>query len=94
MADSGCAKPKEPPNLFTVAGEDGPRLSQQNQTILDRLREGPAMNFELMRLSGAMNPSARISEVRQYLQSIGEDLKATPEGKGVWRYRIWRYRII
>jgi len=91
QSQSGCGKMQEPMPLFDVSGaaeSDRPRLSRQATIMLERLKKGPATNYELANLSRALNPSARISDVRKYLRSNGKDLKAAPISDGVWKYEI------
>lgn len=45
-----------------VEKEERPRLTGQNQAILERLRRGPATNFELAEIS--LKYTSRISDVR------------------------------
>lgn len=62
--------------------EDRPRLSRQCVKILERLRQSPATNVELVHI--AMNLTGRISEIRQAGFSIvGKRLH-----DGVWEYRL------
>lgn len=44
--------------------DERPRLSGQNQAILERLRRGPATNRQLMSI--ALNYRARISDLRAH----------------------------
>lgn len=46
-----------------VAASDIPRLSAQSAAILDRLKQGPATNFELSRI--ALRYSARIHDLKK-----------------------------
>ena len=45
-----------------VEKEERPRLTGQNQEILERLQQGPATNFELNKI--AMKYTSRISDLR------------------------------
>ena len=54
-------EPTPVPLNSTVPPEEAPRLSRQHETILARLREGPATNAELGRI--AQRFSARLNEI-------------------------------
>lgn len=71
-----------------VNDADKERLTGQNGLVLARLEQGPATGPELMRLMGSMNPSARISDVRAWLQRRGKTIKSRRVGDGGWEYRI------
>ncbi len=57
--DSRPAKRVDPMN---VPREDVPRLSKQCAAVLDRLRRGPATNWELAAIS--LKYTSRISDIR------------------------------
>ncbi len=67
---------------------DRDRLSGQNGLVLARLEQGPATGPELMMLMGAMNPSARISDVRAWLRKRGKTIRSKRIDGGVWMYSI------
>jgi hypothetical protein len=79
------------PTNATVALVDTERLTGQNGLMLARLEQGPATGPELMALMGAMNPSARISDVRAWLRLRGKTIESTRLEGGVWEYRIASY---
>lgn len=68
--------------------DDRLRLSSQNGLILERLQRGPATGPELMNIAKAMNISARISNVRKYLEERGQTVASRRIDGGVWEYTI------
>jgi hypothetical protein len=59
----------------------------QNYRILERLREGPATNAELVKY--ALNYTGRISEIRAKVNAQGLDVIARDLGhRGLTEYRI------
>lgn len=71
--DSTFAKQEDLP-LFegmlnpSVEPENEFRLSGQNLEVFKKLLKGPATNTELQKLTGSMNQSARISDVRKEVE--------------------------
>lgn len=65
--------------------EEKPRLSRQNQAILDRLRRGPATNDELVRI--ARKYTGRISDLR----AAGFDVRLIEHDHttGITRYQLF-----
>src|SRR5678816_3999302 len=66
----------------SVPEHEAPRLSLQHQTILDRLREGPATNLELGEI--AQRFSARLHE----LKLAGHPWRRETIRPGVYRYTL------
>jgi hypothetical protein len=58
----------------------------QNYRILERLREGPASNSELVKY--ALNYTARISEIRVKIREQGLCVTEKPLGGGRSEYRL------
>jgi len=58
----------------------------QNYRILERLREGPASNSELVKY--ALNYTARISEIRAKIHEQGICVTEKPLGCGRSEYRL------
>ena len=58
----------------------------QNYRILERLREGPATNAELVKY--ALNYTARISEIRAKISEQGLGVLEKPLGGGRSEYRV------
>lgn len=71
-------KPRDP----SVKPVDAPRLSRQCQLILDRLKEGPVTNTELV--SFAMKYTGRLSDLRK----AGYHIQCRDRGGGVHEYRL------
>lgn len=65
-----------------VAEEDVPRLTGQNQAILNRLREGPATTMELNAIS--CKYTSRASDLRKH----GIKVKCEKRADGVWVYSL------
>lgn len=65
--------------------EERPRLSGQNQAILERLRRGPATNDELARI--ARKYTSRISDLRAH----GYDVRMVEHdhATGITRYQLF-----
>lgn len=63
--------------------DDKPRLSASSQAILDRLRDGPASNIDLMQVGG-VRYGARIHDLRKYGYTISSDRAAD----GSWVYQV------
>jgi hypothetical protein len=70
--------PRDP----NVARQDIHRLTGQNAAILRRLRQGPATNDELIRISRKY--TSRISDLRAF----GFVIEATRLGGGLFEYRL------
>lgn len=92
-ADEKAKAPAKPPVPVAernpnLTGEDRQRLSGQNGLILERLKQGPATGPELMRLAGAMNFSARVSNIRAFLKGSGQTVASKRIEGGVWEYSI------
>ena len=69
-----------------------PRLGGQNGRILARLRQGPASNVELEKVSGSRRVNSRIADVRRWLR---EHENRTIESQGVDVARgLYRYWIV
>lgn len=77
------ALPPTDPQVRTTI-EEIVRFTGQNQVILDRLRRGPAKNFELAAL--AINYRARISDLRNY----GFEIKVEKVSGGTNQYLLKR----
>jgi hypothetical protein len=73
-----------------VPESDKTRLKGHNQTVLVRLRQGPATNSELAELLGPGSAwRTRVSDVRLWLERhTGETVEATKVEGGLWSYRI------
>jgi hypothetical protein len=74
-----------PPRDPNIAPFDVPRATSQNERILERLREGPATNAELVRIS--LNFTGRISDLRAAGHTIQPDARFKGDG-GVVTYRL------
>lgn len=72
--------PTDPKVCTTI--EEIVRFSGQNGVILERLRRGPAKNYELAAL--AINYRARISDLRNY----GFEIKVEKVSGGTNEYRL------
>lgn len=72
--------PPTDPHVTVIA--DVVRFTNQNRVILERLRKGPAKNYELAAL--AINYRARISDLRQY----GFEIKVEKVAGGTNEYRL------
>lgn len=67
-----------------------PRIGGQNRIVLERLRAGPATNFELTEL-GIGRPNSRIADVRRYLEQTecrSIVSQAVDTARGLYRYEI------
>jgi hypothetical protein len=82
LANWTDGQPVEPTG--DVHPNDVQRLSGQNGAILQALQGGPQTNADLIRLTGAMNFSARISNLRK----AGHVIKCERLGGGVNRYEL------
>jgi hypothetical protein len=74
------ALPPTDPHVGQV--EDVVRLTGQNRAILDRLRQGPAFNSDLAKLS--LKYTSRISDLRRH----GFEIRATRQPGGLVRYDL------
>lgn len=72
--------------VFGVDEQDKPRLNQQALLILERLRQGPAYNFELARY--ALSYTARIADLRLRGGYNIINTKRPDLGKGVSEFRL------
>ena len=81
-------KPMEPVVSGGVPEADVPRLSGQNQKILELLRKGPRTNSELATV--ALKYTSRLSDIRKWLLEWYPDLKIKKQslGGGVFEYRL------
>lgn len=68
-----------------LTNEDAPRLNNQCQRILDRLRAGPATNDDLSALS--LKYTGRISDLRK----AGHVIRCTRIGGGLTRYELTQH---
>jgi hypothetical protein len=83
------------PVNVTVADEDARRLGRQSDDIYRALVEGAKFNIELVvlptrdgRRRFIHNMTARISEIRDYLEPMGLDVLTYRLPDGVWLYRL------
>lgn len=67
----------------TVAPADRVRLSRQHHQLLERLREGPATNGDMLAM-GIQRFGARLHE----LQKAGCVIAKESLGKGLWQYTM------
>jgi hypothetical protein len=79
----------------TVEGADAGRLSRQASDIYAALMDGPKFNIELVSLPNRdgkrrfiHNMTARISEIRNWLNPRGRDVLAYRLPDGIWLYKI------
>jgi hypothetical protein len=71
-----------PPRDPHIDPRDVPRVSRQCRLILERLRQGPATNAELVGI--AMNLTGRISDLR----GAGYVIVGKRIEGGLWEYRL------
>ena len=77
---------------WAVPPKDRARLSKQCRTILAMLRAGPVKNIEIVTI--ACNYSARISEIRLWMEGRGEMIPPPKDlGSGVTEYKIEAQKI-
>ena len=60
----------------------------QKHVLYERLKAGAIMNFEIREVTGSMNHTRRISELRKQLEAHGWTIASYNLGEGVWRYRL------
>ena len=68
--------------------EDIPRLTGHNAILLEMLRQGPVTNAQMCDAIGTMRHGARIYDLREYLEPMGQGILRRSLGGGLHIYSI------
>lgn len=91
FADDRYQTPSEVHTDPHLPDEAKSRLGGQNAAILERLRQGSAINMELEECSNSKRVNSRIADVRRWLRQHENRTIATTAidtARGIYRYEI------